>query len=156
VHLSSPTQDGIQCPAFFGTVLAFPLALDLASASSENLGGAGATGDMTGMAVERSTTITPSSHIAESSVTRGSITVASATTASATVTLPTVTSATATPFTGTQAFTGSRECTLARSEALVTAEMSEAFPRADGRALAVVLMAADDARGARMTTYGTY
>src|SRR6266403_475644 len=69
VHLSSPTRGGIPCPAFFGAALAFPLVLDLVSASLEDLGGAGDTGAMTGMAGEPSTTITPSSRTAMTSVT---------------------------------------------------------------------------------------
>jgi hypothetical protein len=116
--------------------LAFPLVLDLESASSEDLGGAGATGDTTGMAGEPSTTITPSSRTAMSSVTRGSITVVSATATSATVT-----SVTATRFTGVRAFTGGQERIPGRSVASVTAEVSAGFPLADGRALEVAATA---------------
>src|SRR5258708_36801174 len=131
-RLSSHTRGGIPCPAFFGAALAFPLVLDLVSAFLEDLGGAGDTGAMTGMAGEPSTTITPSSRTAMSSVTRGSITVVSATATSATVT-----SVIATRFTEVRAFTGGQERIPGRSVALVTAEMSGGFPLADGRALEV-------------------
>jgi hypothetical protein len=91
---------------------------------------------MTGTADERSSTITPSSHIAMNSATRGSITVISATVAT--------TAADSTGlriFTGARAFTEvpifkrSQERTPARLAALITAEMSEAFHPAGGRAL---------------------
>jgi hypothetical protein len=129
--------------------LAFLLALDLVSATSEDLGGAGDTGDMTGMAGERSTTITPTSLTAMSSVTRGSITVIPAAATSVTAAPATATSAIATRFTGVRAFTGDQERTPGRSVALVTAEMSEAFPLADGRALEVAAPTATAADGAR-------
>ena len=135
---SSPIQAGIPCPAFIGAASALALELDLASAALEDLDGAGATGDMTGMADERSTTVTPSSHIAVRSVTRGSITAISAAvapTAADSMGLRVFTGARA--FAEVPAFTRSQERTPARSAGLITAEMSEAFPLADGRALAV-------------------
>src|SRR5260370_40105333 len=83
-HLSLPARAGIRFPGFFGAASDFHLVLDLASASSEDLGGAGVTGATTGMAVEHSSTITNSFRTAETLVTTGSITVISATVTSAT------------------------------------------------------------------------
>src|SRR2546429_4878541 len=54
VSRSSRIQAGFPCPGFTGVAPAFPLALDLVSASSEDMAGAGITGATTGMAVERS------------------------------------------------------------------------------------------------------
>jgi len=64
-------------PGIFWDGVGLSFGIGFASASSEDLGGAGATGDMTGMADERSSTITPLSRIAMSSVTRDSIMVIS-------------------------------------------------------------------------------
>jgi len=50
-RLSLPTLAGIRCPGSFGVASTFPLVLDLVSASSEDLGGAGATGGTIGMTV---------------------------------------------------------------------------------------------------------
>src|SRR6202043_2323642 len=88
---------GIPFPGFFGAASASALVLDLVWASSEDLGGAGDTGDMTGMADKRTSTITLSSHIAMSSVTGGSIMAISATVAIA-----------AADFMGLRVFTGAR------------------------------------------------
>jgi len=119
-------------PGFIGAASALALVLDLVSAFSEDLGGAGATGDMTGTADERSSTITPSSHIAMSSVTRDSIMAISATvapTAADSMGLRVFTGARAS--TEVPAFTRSRERALGRSVALITAAMCEGFhPRA--------------------------
>ena len=132
VHLLSRTQAGIRCPGFFGAASDSRSVLDLESDTLEDLGGAGVTGGTTGTAVGQSTTITPSSRAAELLITADSIAVTSAEAASATAT-----SATAMRFTEVRAFTVSQECTLARSVALITAEMSEAFPPAGGPALEV-------------------
>src|SRR5258708_37959017 len=83
-HLSLPTRAGIRYPGFFGAASDFHLVLDLASASSEDLGGAGVTGATTGMAGEHSSTLTNSFRTADSLVTKGSITVISTTVTSAT------------------------------------------------------------------------
>src|SRR5258705_12662970 len=77
--LSLLIQAGIPCPGFFGAASAFPLGLDLASASSEDLAGAGATGGTTGTAVEDPSTVTITSRTAATSVTGASITGISAT-----------------------------------------------------------------------------
>jgi hypothetical protein len=87
---------------------------------------------MTGMAIEHSSTITPSSPTAESSVTRGSITVISPTLASAVAA-----SFAAADFTDLRVFVASQECAPVGSVALITAETSEAFPLAADRALEV-------------------
>ena len=140
---SSPIQAGIQCPGFFGAASDSHSVSDLVSATSEVLGGAGAIGDTTGMDVEHSSTITSSSHTAESSATTASITVTSATVTSATeastiaASTMVVASTGLRVFTEVPTFTLSPECTPARSVDLITAEMSEAFPPAGGRALAV-------------------
>src|SRR2546429_6644921 len=70
VSRSSRIQAGFPCPGFTGVAPAFPLALDLVSASSEDMAGAGITGATTGMAVERSSIITNGSHTAGILVTR--------------------------------------------------------------------------------------
>src|SRR5712664_3477872 len=123
VRLSLPIQAGIRCPGFFGAASDSRSVLDLESGTSEDLGGAGITGDMTGMAARRFTTTTPTSLI----VTRSSIMAI----------LTTAASAVATHSTAVRAPTGSQECTPARSVGLITAEMSEAFPPAGDRALEV-------------------
>src|SRR5216684_2633872 len=153
---SSLTPAGIPSPGFIGAASALALVLDLVSAFSEDLGGAGATGDMTGTADERSSTITPSSHIAMSSVTRDSIMAISATvapTAADSMGLRVFTGARAS--TEIPAFTRSRERALARSVASITAAMCEGFHLADGRVLEVapmeaVSMVAADAIGNHM------
>src|SRR6266852_8307621 len=143
VRLSSRTQDGIRCPGFFGPASDSPSVLDLESGTSEDLGGAGVIGDTTGVAMGRCSTTTATFP----TVTRSSImailtvavsaTAALTTAASATATLTTAASATATRSTEVRAPTGSQECTPALSVALITAEMSEAFPPAGDRALEV-------------------
>src|SRR6202171_6125865 len=114
-HLSLPTRAGIRCPGFFGAASDSPLVLDLVSASSEVLGGAGVTGATTGMAVEHSSTITNSFRAAETLVTTGSITVISATVTSATAATTAADSTGLRVFTEVRAFTGSQECTPAGS-----------------------------------------
>src|SRR6266404_867556 len=142
-HLSLPILAGIPCLEFFGAASAFPLVSDLASASSEDLAGAGATGAMTGTAVDHSSTITTGSRIVGTSVTGASITVISAT-----VTLDTAASTMAADSTGLPVFTEARAFTeaptfthreagtRAGSAALITAGTHEAFLRAVIRALA--------------------
>jgi hypothetical protein len=93
---------------------------------------------MTGMAAVHSLTITPSSRIAETSATTFFITVISAMAVWSTP----ADSMGLRVFTGAPAFTRSRECTPARSAALLTAGMSEAFRLAGGRALEAASMAA--------------
>src|SRR5258708_40375472 len=129
-HLLLATRAGIRCPGFFGVASDCPSVLDLVSASSEDSGGAGATGGTTGMAVEHSSTTTNSSRTAETLVTRGSTMVISATVTSATA-------ASITEVTSTMAATRSMEAehTPVRSVALITAAMPEAFPPAGGRAV---------------------
>src|ERR1700720_2287717 len=139
---SSPTRAGIRCPGFFGAASDSRSVSDLESDTSEGLGGDGATGDTTGMAVELSSTITPTSRTAETSATTDSIIMISITAAlavavSAIATLTAQTPATETRSTVGRAFTRHRERTRARWVDLITAEMSEGFPRAGGRALEV-------------------
>src|SRR3979411_3212066 len=62
--LSSPIRVGVRYPESFPAAPPFILALDLESASSEDLGGAGITGIMIGTVTARFTTITPTSHTA--------------------------------------------------------------------------------------------
>src|SRR5713226_2373902 len=148
-RLSSPTRAGIPCPGFFGAASDSPSALDLVSGSSEGLGGAGVTGGTTGMAVGQCTTITPSSRIAEPLIVADSITadLIAATLIMATSTI--ATSTTATPFTGLRVFTVSQEHIPARSLAVITAEIPEAFLLAGGRALEAARMAVGDTTGSR-------
>src|SRR5260370_12768722 len=146
-RLSSPFLAGIPYPAFFGAALDFPLALDLALGSSEDLGGAGATGDMTGTADAGSTTITPTSRTVMSSVTGVSITVAPVAATLGTATSATVISAIATRFTKVRAVTDGQEPNPGVSAALGTAVMFEAFPPADGRASEEATAVEDTASG---------
>src|SRR3979411_1734302 len=62
--LSSPIRVGFRYPESFTAAHQFILALDLESASSEDLGGAGITGIMIGTVTARIPTITPTSHTA--------------------------------------------------------------------------------------------
>jgi len=141
--LSWPTQAGIRCREFFGAASDSRSALDSDSDTSEDLGGAGAIGDTTGMAVGRFMTITDSSLTAESSAMTGSIMVIPITATltmvgSVTAALPTAaltTGATATRLTEVRAFTRNQVGTRAGSVALITAEMLEAFLRAGTPAL---------------------
>src|SRR5215467_622339 len=112
--LSLPTQAGIQSQEFFGEASGSPSVSGLESVSSEDLDGAGDTGDTTGMAVGHFSTITPGSLTAGTSVTAASTTAADSTV------LP--------------GFTLSQGRAPARSVALIMAEMPEAFPPAGGRA----------------------
>src|SRR5713101_6624523 len=128
VSLSSRTQAGIRCLGFLGAVSDSPLVLDLESGTSEDLGGAGVTGGTTGVVMGRCSTTTSTSPIVTRSSIMGTLTMA----VSATAVL-----ATATCSTEVRASTGSQERTPARSVALITAEMSEAFPPGGGRALEV-------------------
>src|ERR1700681_1950918 len=102
---SSPTQAGIRCAEFFGAASDSRSVLDLESGTSDALGGAGATGDTTGMAAEHSSNITCSSITAETSVTADSITVISITVTLAMATLTTAASAMAQRSTVVRAFT---------------------------------------------------
>src|SRR6266481_7766554 len=86
VRRSSRIRAGIRYPGFFGVASDSRSVLDLELASSEDLVGAGATGDTTGTVVAQFTTITPSSHTAEPSIAADSITLTSAAEALATVT----------------------------------------------------------------------
>ena len=127
---------------FFGAASDCRSALDLDLGTSEDLDGAGAIGDMTGMAAEHSSTITSSLRTAESLATTDSITVISIT---ATLTMADSITATlamgaltmATHFTEARAFMRSQEGTRAGSAALVTAEMLTASLRAGTPALEV-------------------
>ena len=134
------------------------------SASSEDLAGAGATGGTTGTAVEDPSTITITSRIAGTSVTTGSITVIPATATSATA-APTMAAdstglrvSTEVPtLTEVPTFTLSQEHTPARSVALITAEVHEAFPPAGSQALeeAACMPAASMAEAAMGAVDGT-
>ncbi len=75
---SSRFQAGIPSPGFFGEALDSRSVLDLELATSEDLVGAGVTGDTTGMAVGQCTTITPSSRTAEPLLAADPITLTSA------------------------------------------------------------------------------
>src|SRR6266566_2032999 len=138
VSRSSRIQAGFPCPGFTGVAPAFPLALDLVSASSEDMAGAGITGATTGMAVERSSIITNGSLTAGILVTTGSIMVTSAT---ATVISATAASITAADSTALRLLTFSQERAPVRSVGLIMAETSEAFLPAGGRALEVEVSA---------------
>src|ERR1700722_4190567 len=81
--LSSPTLVGSPCPESFMTAQDFSSALDLESAFSADLDGAGTTGAGTGTAIGCSTTTTTTSRTAE----RSSI----ATISTATITITAVT-----------------------------------------------------------------
>ncbi len=122
---------GFPCPGFIGVAPAIPLALDLVSASSEDMAGAGTTGATTGMAVEHSLIITNGSLTAGILVTRGSIMVISATVTSATASITTADS------TALRLLIFSQEHAPVRSVALITAGTSEAFPPAGDRSLEV-------------------
>src|SRR5436853_4402954 len=126
---SSRIQAGIPYPAFFGTESAFPLVLDLVSASSEDTAGAGATGATTGMAVEHSSIITNGSPTAGNLGTRGSITVISATVTSATALI------TMADPTALRLLIFGPEHAPVRSVALITAGTPEVFPPPGVRAL---------------------
>src|SRR5260370_24287682 len=126
VRLLLSTEGGLPCPGFFGGAADSRSVLDSESATSEDLGGAGITGDMTGMAARRFTTTTPTSPAAE----RLSI-AATSTTATSIMAI----SVTATRSTGLRPVTVSHEHAPARSVALITWANSEAFPPEGGRAL---------------------
>ena len=111
--------------------------LDLELASSEDLVGAGVTGDTTGMAVGQCTTITPSSRTAEPLIAADLITLTSGAGASATVT-----PAAARGSADLLRLTFSPGHAPAPSAALITAEMPADFPREDDQASVVVPMAA--------------
>src|SRR5712672_557730 len=127
---------------FFGAASDCRSALDLDSDTLGDLDGAGAIGDMTGMAAEHPSTITSSLRTAENSAMTGSITVTSIMATSAMVDSGTATLAMealtmATHFTEARAFTRSQGRTREGSVALITAEMREDFPPAGTRALEV-------------------
>jgi hypothetical protein len=152
VRRSLPTLAGIPCQGFFGVAPAFPLVLDLVSASSEDLGGAGITGTTTGMAVEHSSIITNGVLTVGILVTTGSIMVTSITATAISAMAASSTTATRSTeaglavgirvSTGLRLLTFRQERAPERSVALTTVEMSEAFPLAGGRALEVVSMEA--------------
>src|SRR6266849_5904598 len=152
-RLSSPTRAGIPCPGFFGAASDSPSALDLVSGSSEGLGGAGATGGTTGMAVGQCTTITPSCRTAEHLIVADSIAATLITATSTIATSTTTTSTTATPSTGLRVFMVSQEHTPTRLVALITAEIPEAFLLAGGRALEAARMAVGDTTGSRTNAF---
>src|SRR5258708_27282250 len=126
VRRSSRIRAGIRSPGFFGVASESRSVLDLEWASSEDLVGAGATGDTTGMAVGQCTTITPSSRTAEPLIAADLITLTSAAGALATVTRSTV-GAAVQGSAGLQRLTFSRGHAPVPSAALITAEMRAAF-----------------------------
>jgi len=131
---------GIPSPEFFGAASDSRSVLDSELATSEDLVGAGVTGDTTGIAVGPSTTITPSSRTAAPLTAADSITPTSATGA-----LPTETPFTQAGVTGStvlQRLTFSPVHAPARSAALITAEMPEAFPPVADQASEAASMAA--------------
>src|ERR1700730_7739307 len=145
---SSRTPDGIRCPGFFGAAPDSHSASDLESGTSEALAGAGATGDTTGMIVEHSSTITRLNRTVGTLATAIFITVISITVTlamgdSAMATLTTAASTTAMRSTVVRTFTPNQGRTPARSVALITAETSEGFPHAGGRALEVVAVSTE-------------
>src|SRR5260370_17601576 len=158
-RLASPPRAGIPCPGFCGAASDSPSVSDLVSGSSEGLVGAGVTGGTAGMAVGQCTTITPSSRIAEplsaadlitADLIAATLITAILITATSTIaTSTTTTSTTATPSTGLRVFTVSQEHTPARSVALITAEIPEAFPPVEGPASGEAATVAGDATGSR-------
>src|SRR5258707_9390825 len=141
VRRSSRIRAGIPYPGFFGVASDSRSVLDLELASSEDLDGAGATGDTTGVAVGQCTTITPSSRTAEPLIAADLITLTSAAGASATVT-PSTVPAEARGSADLLRRTFSPGHARAPSAALITAEMRADFPRAGDPASVVVRMAA--------------
>ena len=126
-------------PGIFGAASGSRSVLDLALATSEDLVGAGATGDTTGMAVAQSMTITPSSRTVEPLIAADSITLTSAAGALATQTrsMRADLAVEVRSSTDLQRLTFSQELAPVRSAALITAEMREDFPPEDDQALEV-------------------
>src|SRR6266481_6880637 len=141
---SSRIQAGIPSPGFFGAASDFRSESDLELATSEDLVGAGVTGDTTGMAAGQCTTITLSSRTAEPLIAADLITLTSVAGALATETRSTEVDlgAELRGSTGLQRLTFSREHAPVPSAALITAEMPEAFPPEADQASAVALMEA--------------
>ena len=111
-----------------------------ASASSEDLDGAGITGDTTGMAEEQFTTTTLMSRIAEPSLI--AITSMEAILVTATRSTEAMLGSEVGASTGMQRLTFSREHAPVRSAALITAEMREDFPPVGDQASGVAPMGA--------------
>src|SRR5712691_4038349 len=147
---SLPTRAGTRCPGFFGMAPDCPSVLDLESASSEVLDGAGVTGGTTGMTVGHSSIIMNGSPTAGILVTTGSTTVISATvtaiSATAATSTMTIRSTEADLVGEVQGSTALRRLIFSQEHApghsvgLITAETSEAFPPAGGQALEVASM----------------
>jgi len=134
--------------------------LDLELASSEDLVGAGATGDTTGMAIGQCTTITPSSRTAEPLIAADLIALTSAARGLATVTRSTV-GAAVQGSAGLQRLTFSRGHAPVPLAALITAEMRADFPHEGNRALEVAptgasMAVADDISGSHICVCGIY
>src|SRR5437016_941228 len=137
---SLTTRAGTRCPGFCGMAPDCPSVLDLESASSDVLHGAGVTGGTTGMTVEHSSIIMNGSPTAGILVTTGSPTVISATAATSTMAMRSTETDLAAEVRGSTALrrlTFSEELVPVRSVGLITAETSEAFLPAGGRALEV-------------------
>src|SRR5258708_2246135 len=153
VSRSSHIQAGIPCRESSWPEWGLELESASESAFSEDMGGAGITGDTTGTAGQGSTTTTPTSLTAErSSIATTSI---AATSTMATRSTEANLAAEVRGSTGLRLLTFSQEHAPGRSVGLITAETSEAFPPAGGRALevapaAVVFMAAVDDIADRM------
>src|SRR6266852_25737 len=135
VSRSSRIQAGIPCPGSSSPERGLDSESASGSAFSEDMGGAGITGDTTGTAEQRSTTTTPTSLTAErSSIATTSI---AATSTMATRSREADLAAEVRGSTGLRRLTFSQEHARAHSVALITAETSEAFPPAGGQALEV-------------------
>jgi hypothetical protein len=130
-------QAGIPSRGFFGAASDSHSVLDLELATSEDLVGAGATGDTTGAVAGQCTTITPSSRTAEPLIAADSITLTSVAAALATQTsfMGAELEAEVRSSTDLQRLTSSQERAPVRSAALITAEMREDFPPEDDQAL---------------------
>src|SRR5713101_140128 len=153
VSRSSRIRVGIRCRGYSWPERGLDLESASGSAFSEDMDGAGITGDTTGTAGQRSTTTAPTSLTAE----RSSIATTSTTATSimATRSAEADLAAEVRGSTGLRLLTFSQEHAPARSVASIMAETSEAFPPAGGRALEVVpveavFMAAVDDIGDRM------
>src|SRR6266852_6878494 len=158
VSRSSRIRVGIRCRGYSWPERGLDLESVSGSAFSEDMDGAGITGDTTGTAEQRSTTTTPTSLTAE----RSSIATISTTATSTMATRSTETdlAAEVRGSTGLRPLTFSQEHAPARSVALIMVAMSEASPPAGGRALEVAptavvsMVAAVDDIGDRTRTRG--
>src|SRR5882724_1920310 len=142
---SSRTQAGIPCRESSLAAWGLDLESASASASSEDLGGAGITGDTIGMAVQRYTTTTLISRIAERSliaITSIEAILVTATSTTATRSTEAILGAEVGVSTGRQRLTFSQEHAPVRSAALITAEMREDFPPEGDQASEVALTGA--------------